>query len=48
MSFLLDGLLATTWKQLIMYGVGALLIYLAISKKLEPSLLLPMGSVPSW
>jgi oxaloacetate decarboxylase beta subunit len=43
MSFLLDGLLATTWKQLIMYGVGALLIYLAISKKLEPSLLLPMG-----
>ena len=43
MSFLLDGLLATTWKQLIMYGVGAVLIYLAISKKLEPSLLLPMG-----
>jgi len=43
MSFLLDGLLATTWKQLVMYGVGAVLIYLAISKKLEPSLLLPMG-----
>ena len=43
MSFLLDGLLATTWKQLVMYGVGALLIYLAIAKKLEPALLLPMG-----
>ncbi len=43
MSFLLDGLLATTWKQLVMYGVGSLLIYLAIAKKLEPALLLPMG-----
>lgn len=43
MSFLLDGLLATTWKQLVMYGVGSLLIYLAITKKLEPALLLPMG-----
>ena len=43
MSFLLDGLLATTWKQLVMYGVGTLLIFIAITKKLEPSLLLPMG-----
>lgn len=43
MDFLLDGLLATTWKQLVMFGVGSLLIYLAIAKKLEPSLLLPMG-----
>lgn len=43
MSFLLDGLLATGWKQLVMYVVGFLLIHLAISKKLEPSLLLPMG-----
>lgn len=43
MSFLLDGLLATTWQQLVMYGVGAILIYLAITKKLEPALLLPMG-----
>ncbi len=43
MDFLLDGLLATTWKQLVMFGVGGLLIYLAIAKKLEPSLLLPMG-----
>lgn len=43
MDFLLDGLLATTWKQLVMFGVGGLLIYIAIAKKLEPSLLLPMG-----
>jgi len=43
MDFLLDGLLHTTYKHLIMYGVGSLLIYLAIAKKLEPSLLLPMG-----
>ncbi len=43
MEFLLEGFLAVTWKQLVMYVVGALLIYLAIAKKYEPSLLLPMG-----
>ncbi|MFA5698581.1 MAG: sodium ion-translocating decarboxylase subunit beta [Sphaerochaeta sp.] len=43
MDFLLGGVLATTWKDLIMYGVGGILIYLAIKKKLEPALLLPMG-----
>ncbi len=43
MEFLLEGFLAVTWKQLIMYAVGLLLIYLAIAKKYEPSLLLPMG-----
>src|SRR5690554_1970155 len=43
MDFLLLGLTATTWQQLVMYGIGATLIYLAISKKLEPALLLPMG-----
>ena len=43
MDFLLGGVLATTWKDLVMYGVGFILIYLAIRKKLEPSLLLPMG-----
>ncbi|NLZ76361.1 MAG: sodium ion-translocating decarboxylase subunit beta [Spirochaetales bacterium] len=43
MDFLLSGVLATTWKDLVMYGVGGILIYLAIRKKLEPSLLLPMG-----
>ncbi|MDD3904772.1 MAG: sodium ion-translocating decarboxylase subunit beta [Sphaerochaeta sp.] len=43
MSFLFDGVLNTTWQQLLMFGVGGLLIYLAIAKKLEPALLLPMG-----
>ena len=43
MEFLLQGFLAVTWKQLIMYVVGMLLIYLAIGKKYEPALLLPMG-----
>ncbi|HHT80676.1 MAG: sodium ion-translocating decarboxylase subunit beta [Sphaerochaeta sp.] len=43
MSFLLVGLLNTTWQQLLMFGVGGILIYLAIAKKLEPALLLPMG-----
>ena len=43
MSFLLDGIMAVTWQQLVMYAVGALLIYLAIKKEYEPALLLPMG-----
>lgn len=43
MSFLLDGITAITWQQLVMYAVGAALIWLAIKKEYEPSLLLPMG-----
>ena len=43
MDFLLSGLLAITWQQLIMYLIGALLIYLAIKKGFEPALLMPMG-----
>ena len=43
MSFLFDGLIAVTWQQTVMYGIGLLLIYLAIRKNYEPSLLLPMG-----
>lgn len=43
MEFLLDGFMAVTWQQIVMYGVGILLIYLAIKKNYEPSLLLPMG-----
>uniref|UniRef100_UPI003D26A2E6 sodium ion-translocating decarboxylase subunit beta n=1 Tax=Pseudoalteromonas sp. TaxID=53249 RepID=UPI003D26A2E6 len=31
------------WQQLIMISVGFLLLYLAISKKFEPLLLLPIG-----
>ncbi len=43
MSFLLDGILSITLPQCFMFAVGILLIYLAISKELEPALLLPMG-----
>ena len=43
MEFLLSGVTAITWQQLVMYGIGGLLIYLAIIKGFEPSLLLPMG-----
>lgn len=43
MDFLVEGLLAVTWQQIVMYAVGILLIWLAIKKEYEPSLLLPMG-----
>lgn len=43
MDFLLSGITSITIPQLIMYAVGALLIYLAIVKGYEPALLLPMG-----
>ncbi len=43
MSFLWEGLLSVTWQEIVMYVVGILLIYLAIKKEYEPSLLLPMG-----
>lgn len=43
MEFLLEGLRAVTWQQIVMYAVGIGLIYLAIRKEYEPSLLLPMG-----
>ena len=40
---LFHGLSALTWQQVVMVGVGLLLIYLAAVKEYEPSLLLPMG-----
>jgi oxaloacetate decarboxylase beta subunit len=43
MDFLLNSIMAVTWQQLVMYAVGGILIYLAIAKDYEPSLLLPMG-----
>ena len=33
----------TTWQMLVMWVVGGLLIYLGIAKKMEPTLLVPMG-----
>lgn len=43
MDFLISGIMAITWKQVVMYVIGLILIYLAIKKEYEPSLLLPMG-----
>ncbi len=43
MGFLLEGILSITWQQAVMYAVGIVLIWLAIKKKYEPALLLPMG-----
>jgi len=43
MEFLVEGILAITPQQIVMYLIGILLIYLAIKKEYEPSLLLPMG-----
>ena len=42
-SFLWQNLFAISWQQVVMYVVGAVLIYLAIEKGFEPSLLLGMG-----
>ncbi len=43
MDFLWNSLLSITWQQVVMYAVGGALIWLAIKKDYEPSLLLPMG-----
>ena len=47
LSFLIDGvraLFATGgWRYLVMWAIGGLLIYLAIKKDMEPTLLLPLG-----
>jgi sodium ion-translocating decarboxylase beta subunit len=43
MAQLFEGFFAITARQAIMMGVGAILLYLAIVKEYEPSLLLPMG-----
>ena len=45
MEFLWEGLLSITWQQVVMYLVGAVLIWLAIKKDYEPALLQPMGFV---
>lgn len=43
LNFLTSGFKAITWQELIMWVIGAILIYLAIRKNYEPALLLPMG-----
>ncbi|MDR2914876.1 MAG: sodium ion-translocating decarboxylase subunit beta [Tannerella sp.] len=42
-STLFETLTLFTWKQVVMIVIGGLLIYLAIAKKYEPTILLPMG-----
>ncbi len=43
MEEILINLTAITWQQVVMWAIGGLLIYLAIAKDMEPTLLLPMG-----
>jgi len=42
-DILLENILLLEWKQVVMWFIGGLLIYLAIKKNMEPSLLLPIG-----
>jgi len=43
MDILLENLMLLDWKQVVMWVIGGILIYLAIKKEMEPTLLLPMG-----
>ena len=48
MEVLFEGFLAFfttpgTWKMILMWAIGGVLIYLAIKKEMEPTLLLPIG-----
>ncbi|MCD7782932.1 MAG: sodium ion-translocating decarboxylase subunit beta [Firmicutes bacterium] len=43
MDFFSELLNVPTWREVVMWCIGGVLIYLAIAKDMEPSLLLPMG-----
>ena len=43
MEILYENVLQISWQQVVMWAIGAILIYLAIKKDMEPTLLLPMG-----
>lgn len=43
MDFLMEAIKLVTWKEVVMWVIGFVLIFLAIKKKMEPALLLPMG-----
>lgn len=43
LGFLFDNALEIEWLQVVMWLIGGILIFLAIKKDMEPSLLLPMG-----
>ena len=43
MEVLIQNFTYITWQMLVMWAIGGVLIYLAIVKEMEPTLLLPMG-----
>ena len=43
MEALFGNVLNIQWQQVVMWAIGGLLIWLAIKKEMEPTLLLPMG-----
>ncbi len=43
MSILWETILQINWQMIVMWVIGGVLIYLAIKKDMEPTLLLPMG-----
>ena len=43
MDFIFGNLAGITWQHVVMWIIGGVLIYLAIKKDMEPTLLLPMG-----
>ena len=43
MEVLIQNMSNITWQMLVMWAIGGVLIYLAIAKEMEPTLLLPMG-----
>lgn len=43
MEFLTEAISLITWKTVLMWAIGGVLIYLAIKKDMEPALLLPIG-----
>lgn len=43
MEILYENIMQVTWQQAVMWLIGGILIYLAIKKDMEPTLLLPIG-----
>lgn len=42
-SYFTEGISSLSWQNFVMFGIGSFLIFLAIKKKYEPMLLLPIG-----
>ena len=43
MEFLIENFGEVTWQHMVMWVIGAVLIFLGIKKKMEPTLLVPLG-----